>query len=97
MITTRFQDIKPNEAPTNYDMFGPGEVPSIYVSGYDAQTVTIEVYDISTGDLVKKYTSYVPQGKDYYWICSDLESGSYKAIVSIGGVSQDMKLFNVRR
>lgn len=97
LILTRFQDIKPNETPPNYDIFGPGEVPSVYVSGYDGQTVTIEIFDISTGELAKKTTAYVPKGKDYYWLASDLPAGSYKVSVNVGGISQEMKLFNLRK
>ncbi len=97
LLITRFQDIKPNDKPPGFDLFGPGEVPSVYVYGYDNQTVTVEIFDIATGELIKKNTSYIPQGKDYYWMFSDLKAGSYKAIISVSGASTDMKLFNVRK
>jgi hypothetical protein len=97
MVMARFQDIQPNEAPSAADLFGPGEVPSAYVYGYDSQTVTIEIFEIATGGLVKKQTSFIPKGKDYYWILSDLPAGSYKAVISTGGTSREMKLFNIRK
>ncbi|HNY64115.1 MAG TPA: hypothetical protein PKM41_01675 [Deltaproteobacteria bacterium] len=97
LIVTRFQDIKPDEPPPPVDLFGPGEVPSAYVYGFDDQSVTLEIFDISTGEPMKKQTTYIPRGKDYYWVFSELPAGSYKAIVSTGGTSREMRLFNVRR
>jgi hypothetical protein len=79
------------------DIFGPGEVPSVYVYGYDNRSVTIEVYEISTGALVKKQTSFVPKGKDYYWVLPFLPPGSFKAIMNTGGTAQETKLFSIRR
>jgi hypothetical protein len=97
MIMTGFQSIKPNESPPPADVFGPGEVPSAYVYGYDNQPVTIDIYDISTGTLMKRQTSFVPKGKDYYWVLPVLPPGSYKAILSMGGTAQETKLFSIRR
>jgi hypothetical protein len=97
LVMARFQDIKPDGSPQTADVFGPGEVPSAYVYGYDDQTVTIEIFDIASGALVKKQTSYIPKGKDYYWVLSDLPQGSYKTVISTGGTSREMRLFNIRK
>jgi hypothetical protein len=97
LIMARFHSIKPSETPAATDIFGPGEVPSAYVYGYDDNAVTIEIYDIATGALVKKQTSFIPKGKDYYLVLSDLPPGSYKAVISTNGTSRDMKLFKIQR
>ena len=47
LLMARFHDIKPDASPKATDLFGPGEVPSAYVYGYDGQTVTIEIFDIT--------------------------------------------------
>lgn len=96
MIMARFQAVTTREPPKAADLFGPGEVPSAYVWGYDDQTVTIEIFEQSTGKLVKKQTSFIPRGKDYYWILSDLPPGSYKAVISAGGTTRETRLFSIR-
>lgn len=97
LTMTRFHDIRPTEAPPPTDVFGPGEVPSAYVYGYDGQAVTIEIYDITTGTLVKKQMTFIPKDKDYYLVLSDLPPGSYKAVINTGGTSRDMKLFKIQK
>ena len=96
LITTRFRDIQSGKRPPSYDNFGTGEVPSVYLSGFSGQTVSIQIYNISTGDLITQLKpTYIPAYNAQYWMLNDLPSGSYRASVLVGGVEQDSKLFNV--
>jgi hypothetical protein len=98
LIMTRFQDIQSGKRPPSYDNFGPGEVPSVYLNNFDGQTVTIKIYNVSTGDLITQFKStYIPAYNAQYWMLDDLPSGSYKASVLVGAEEMDSQLFNVSK
>ena len=95
LIMTRFQDIQSGQVRPNYDHFGPGEVPCVYLNGFGGQAATIKIYNVSTGALIATRTTSISKNMNHYWQLSDLPSGSYRADVSVGEVKQDSKLFNV--
>jgi hypothetical protein len=95
---TRFQDIQSGKRPPDYDNFVPGEVPCVYLNNFDEQTVRIQIYNISTGDLIKQLKpTYIPAYNAQYWMLDDLPSGSYRASVLVSGVEMDSKHFNVSK
>jgi endonuclease YncB( thermonuclease family) len=97
MIITRFQDVKGDVYPPSVDHFGPGDTPAVYVYGYGGETVTVEIYDLTTGKLVKTSTDYISQGMANYRWYPDFPAGSYKAVLSVGGVEVASALFKVSK
>ena len=84
--------------PPSVSNFGAGDLPCVYVYGYGGNTVTVEVYNISTGQAVQganQKTSYLSEGLNYTWQYPNLPSATYKAVLYVGGVQKETAIFQV--
>ena len=100
IVTTRFQDIKGGVIPPIVNNFGTGDLPCVYVHGYGGNTVTVEVYNVSTGLAVQgtnKKTDFIPEGLNAWWEYPNLPSATYKAVLYVGGVQEKSATFTVGR
>ncbi len=94
--TTDFREVDKNPIPK--DNFGPGEVPTLFLRNYNGQTVSIKIYSISTGALVKTINNYVPKDHNWRWYrLTDLANDSFKAELSVSGIVKESYLFGVSR
>lgn len=96
IVMTRLIDIEEGERPPERDLFGPGEIPSLYVYGFDGELVTMTITNIQDRQILDRRTTYIPEDKVQWWNL-DLEEGSYRAALEVGGVQLASKLFSVRR
>ncbi len=70
--------------PPKMQGFGPGEIPSLKIEGYDGQTVTVAILDMLTGKTVETRTSYIPKGRNNV-MPFELSPGSYQAELYVSG------------
>ena len=98
MFMARLQDVDGRSVPQSRDNFGPGEVPTAVLSGYNGQTVTIDVYSLNSGAHIKRFTDYVPREHTLRWHqMPDLPNGSFKIHLSVEGNVVASSNFNVAR
>ena len=84
-------------SPLRLESFGPGDVVTLYVYGYDGETVTVVIRDMLTGKLVETRSDYIARDRTGGMHYPDLGSGSYLAHLSINGTIVDTWKFTVKR
>jgi len=79
------------------DHFGPGETPSVVVLGCGGRNVTIRIYNLDSGNLVATYKEYVPENWIKWWWFDNLPSGSYQAVLLVGGETKGAANFTISK
>ena len=95
MTTIRHRDATGSGNYLRVDKFGPEETPTVVIRKYGGKTLTIRLYDLSTGEQVEYRDAYVPYGKDFWWSFPYLSAGSYKAVLEEDGLIRESCLFRV--
>ena len=77
--------------------FGPGETPTVVVTGCGERNVTIELIDVASGTMIATNRDYVPRNWVRWWYFPDLKPGSYKVVLRMGGTIAGTASFTVAR
>ena len=95
MTTIRHRDATGSGNYSRVEKFSPGETPTVVIREYGGKTLTIRLYDLSSGEQVEYRDAYVPHGKDFWWSFPYLSVGSYKAVLEEDGLIRESCLFRV--
>ncbi|HNQ86326.1 MAG TPA: hypothetical protein PLP82_10495 [Deltaproteobacteria bacterium] len=77
------------------DTFGPGDVPTVVVTGCGERNVTIELIDAASGTIVQTRRDYVPRNWTRWWFFPGLPPGSYQVVLRIAGTVSGSASFTV--
>ena len=80
---SRRSDVDAGVYSVTVDAFGPGEIPTVVVTGCGERNVTIELIDLATGKIIATRKDYVPRDWVRWWYFPDLPQGSYHVILRI--------------
>ena len=95
MHTTRLIDANAGKHNIHIDNFGAGETPALVIRGYSGQSITIKLFDITSGNIVNEQIIYRADGKAKWIWWNNLPSGSYQAVIFARGISHAAKTFSV--
>lgn len=94
---SRLSDVNSGNYSLRTDYFGQGETPSVVVTGCGGHNVTVRIYNLNSGNLVKTYKDYVPENWTKWWWFKDLPGGSYQAVLFIGGETKGTTNFTISK
>ena len=80
---SRRGDVDGGDYTVEVDTFGPGEIPTVVVTGCGERNVTVELIDLATRITVATRRDYVPRDWVRWWYFPDLEPGSYHVLLRI--------------
>lgn len=61
------------------DTFGPGDVPTVVVTGCGERNVTIELIDAASGTIVQTRRDYVPRNWTRWWFSPACRRGPIRS------------------
>ncbi len=92
-----YADVKAGNMDIRADRFGAGDVPTVVITDCGGRNCTVRIRDLSTGNVVKTYREYVPEGWTRWWWFKDLPAGSYKAELIVQGDVMATTTFTVEQ
>jgi len=95
--TSRLRDVNAGKFYLRVDQFGSGETPAAVVTGFVGRAITVKVFNIGTGSLVRTITAHVAEAHTHWWRFTDLPDGSYQAVLLIDGGAFGTANFDVIR
>ena len=95
MTVIRHRDATGSGNYSRVKKFRPEETPMVVIREYGGKTLTIRLYDMSSGEQVEYRDAYVPYGKEFWWSFPYLSVGSYKAVLEEDGLIRESCLFRV--
>lgn len=98
IIAILYKDLKPGEMPTSRNSFGEGEQPTIYVFGYENETIVLRLYSISDNKIIQtREPYYVPNGMNMSFPFNISSTGTYQAQLLLHGALVENFTFTVYR
>lgn len=94
---SRKGDVDAGVFSVRVESFGPGDVPTVIVTGCGERNATIEIMDTATGKVVETRKEYVPRDWIRWWAFPDLPAGSYQAVLLIAGDRKGTASFTVKK
>lgn len=95
MITVRHRDVTGSGNYWCVSKFSPGETPTLVIRECGGKTLTVRLYEVSSGKEVEHQDTYVPYGKDFLWSLPYLSVGSYKVVMEEDGLIRESCQFKV--
>ncbi len=95
MTTIRHRDATGSGNYSRVEKFSPDETPTVLIRQYGGKTLTMRLYDMSSGEEVERRDAYVPYGKDFWWSFPYLSVGTYKAVLEEDGLIRESCMFRV--
>jgi hypothetical protein len=92
---SRQVDVKAGNYSMRVDQYAAGEIPTVVVTGCGGHNVTVQIIELSIGNVMKTYKDYVPENWTRWWWFNDLPKGSYEAVLIIEGDTKASVKFTI--